>query len=96
MNEIKFLQQANAVENFNGYIWHTTGSGKTLTSFKTAQILTGLSEVHKVVFVVDRKDLDYQTSKEFNGFAKGCVDSTDNTNLLVNQFTDAPVAARQN
>jgi type I restriction enzyme R subunit len=80
-------------ENFNGYIWHTTGSGKTLTSFKTAQILTGLSEVHKVVFVVDRKDLDYQTSKEFNGFAKGCVDSTDNTNLLVNQFTDAPVAA---
>ena len=83
------------VENFNGYIWHTTGSGKTLTSFKTAQILTGLSEVHKVVFVVDRKDLDYQTSKEFNGFAKGCVDSTDNTNLLVNQFTDAPVAANK-
>lgn len=82
-------------ENSNGYIWHTTGSGKTLTSFKTAQILTGLSEVHKVVFVVDRKDLDYQTSKEFNGFAKGCVDSTDNTNLLVNQFTDAPVAANK-
>ncbi|WP_435235279.1 type I restriction endonuclease subunit R [Psychromonas sp. PT13] len=82
-------------ENSNGYIWHTTGSGKTLTSFKTAQILTGLSEVHKVVFVVDRKDLDYQTSKEFNSFAKGCVDSTDNTNLLVNQFTDAPVAANK-
>ena len=90
-NEIAATGQR--VENFNGYIWHTTGSGKTLTSFKTAQILTGLSEVHKVVFVVDRKDLDYQTSKEFNGFAKGCVDSTDNTNLLVNQFTDAPVAA---
>jgi type I restriction enzyme R subunit len=83
------------VENFNGYIWHTTGSGKTLTSFKAAQILTGLSEVHKVVFVVDRKDLDYQTSKEFNSFAKGCVDSTDNTKLLVNQFTDAPVAANK-
>ncbi|WP_354624256.1 HsdR family type I site-specific deoxyribonuclease [Psychromonas sp. MME2] len=83
------------VENFNGYIWHTTGSGKTLTSFKTAQILTGLSEVHKVVFVVDRKDLDYQTSKEFNSFAKGCVDSTDNTNLLVNQFTDAPIAVNK-
>ena len=90
-NEIAATGQRT--ENFNGYIWHTTGSGKTLTSFKTAQILTGLSEVHKVVFVVDRKDLDYQTSKEFNGFAKGCVDSTDNTNLLVNQFTDAPVAA---
>ena len=86
-NEIALSGQR--VENFNGYIWHTTGSGKTLTSFKTAQILTGLSEVHKVVFVVDRKDLDYQTSKEFNSFAKGCVDSTDNTNLLVNQFTDA-------
>ena len=90
-NEIAATGQRT--ENFNGYIWHTTGSGKTLTSFKTAQILTGLAEVHKVVFVVDRKDLDYQTSKEFNGFAKGCVDSTDNTNLLVNQFTDAPVAA---
>jgi type I restriction enzyme R subunit len=90
-NEIATTGQRT--ENFNGYIWHTTGSGKTLTSFKTAQILTELSEVHKVVFVVDRKDLDYQTSKEFNGFAKGCVDSTDNTNLLVNQFTDAPVAA---
>ena len=76
----------------NGYIWHATGSGKTLTSFKTAQILTQLSDVHKVVFVVDRKDLDYQTSKEFNAFAKGCVDSTSNTNLLVSQFTDAPVA----
>jgi type I restriction enzyme, R subunit len=92
-NEIAATEQR--VENFNGYIWHTTGSGKTLTSFKTAQILTGLSEVHKVVFVVDRKDLDYQTSKEFNGFAKGCVDSTDNTNLLVNQFTDAPVSANK-
>lgn len=82
-------------ENSNGYIWHTTGSGKTLTSFKTAQILTGLTEVHKVVFVVDRKDLDYQTSKEFNSFAKGCVDSTNNTNLLVNQFTDAPITANK-
>ncbi len=75
----------------NGYIWHTTGSGKTLTSFKTAQILTGLKEVHKVVFVVDRKDLDYQTSKEFNSFSKGCVDSTSKTNVLVNQFTDTVV-----
>ena len=84
---------AQSIDKMNGYIWHTTGSGKTLTSFKTAQLLTGDSQVHKVVFVVDRKDLDYQTSKEFNGFSKGCVDSTDNTKLLVDQFTDAPVAA---
>lgn len=72
----------------NGYIWHTTGSGKTLTSFKTAQILTQLSEVHKVVFVVDRKDLDFQTIKEFNSFSNGSVDGTDNTNKLVTQFCD--------
>ncbi|PMM87095.1 deoxyribonuclease HsdR [Vibrio breoganii] len=70
----------------NGYIWHTTGSGKTLTSFKTAQLLTQLDEVDKVLFVVDRKDLDYQTAKEFNAFLKGCVDSTDNTKSLLNQF----------
>lgn len=80
-------------DKLNGYVWHTTGSGKTLTSFKTAQLLTGDRQIHKVVFVVDRKDLDYQTSKEFNGFAKGCVDSTDNTKLLVDQFTNAPIAA---
>lgn len=72
----------------NGYIWHTTGSGKTLTSFKAAQIMTGLSDVHKVVFCVDRKDLDYQTIKEFNGFSKGSVDSTNNTKKLVSQFAD--------
>lgn len=71
-----------------GYIWHTTGSGKTLTSFKTAQILTNLPQVHKVVFVVDRKDLDYQTVKEFNSFSKGSIDSTDNTHTLVNQLAD--------
>lgn len=80
---------------WNGYIWHTTGSGKTLTSFKTAQLLTALPEVHKVVFVVDRKDLDYQTAKEFNAFSKGCVDSTDHTKLLVDQLTDAPIAAEK-
>ena len=72
----------------NGYIWHTTGSGKTLTSFKAAQIMTGLPDVHKVVFCVDRKDLDYQTIKEFNGFSKGSVDSTNNTKKLVEQFVD--------
>lgn len=69
-----------------GYIWHTTGSGKTLTSFKTAQILTNLPIVHKVVFVVDRKDLDYQTTKEFNSFSKGSIDGTSNTNTLVKQL----------
>lgn len=72
----------------NGYIWHTTGSGKTLTSFKAAQILTGFSKVTKVVFVVDRADLDYQTTKEFNHFAKGSVDGTNNTRELVKQFGD--------
>ena len=70
----------------NGYIWHTTGSGKTLTSFKASQILMNLPQVHKVVFVVDRKDLDYQTTKEFNSFSDGCIDGTDNTNNLVKQF----------
>ena len=73
--------------NKNGYIWHTTGSGKTLTSFKAAQILTQLPQVHKVLFVVDRADLDYQTSKEFNYFSPDCVDSTDNTRQLVEQMT---------
>lgn len=70
----------------NGYIWHTTGSGKTLTSFKAAQILTNLETVHKVVFVVDRKDLDYQTIKEFNSFSEGSIDATNNTKTLVKQF----------
>ncbi len=70
----------------NGYIWHTTGSGKTLTSFKTAQILTNLPKVDKVVFVVDRRDLDYQTSKEFNAFSKNSIDSTTNTKTLVKQM----------
>jgi len=72
----------------NGYIWHTTGSGKTLTSFKASQILTRLPKIKKVVFVVDRKDLDYQTTREFNSFSKGSVDGTDNTRQLVRQFAD--------
>ena len=71
-----------------GYIWHTTGSGKTLTSFKASQILTNLEGVYKVVFVVDRKDLDYQTIKEFNSFSEGSIDATNNTNALVKQFSD--------
>ena len=70
----------------NGFIWHTTGSGKTLTSFKASQILTHMHHVHKVVFVVDRKDLDYQTTKEFNAFSKGSIDGTNNTRMLVQQL----------
>jgi type I restriction enzyme, R subunit len=72
----------------NGYIWHTTGSGKTLTSFKASQLIMNLPEVHKVVFVVDRRDLDYQTNVEFNKFSKGSVDGTNNTASLVKQFGD--------
>lgn len=74
--------------NKNGYVWHTTGSGKTLTSFKASQMLTNLPQIKKVVFVVDRKDLDYQTTKEFNSFSKGSIDGTNNTKALVKQFTD--------
>ena len=74
--------------NENAYIWHTTGSGKTLTSFKASQIIQKMPKVHKVVFVVDRKDLDYQTAKEFNGFCKGSVDETTDTHMLVKQLQD--------
>ena len=72
----------------HGYIWHTTGSGKTLTSFKAAQILTQSQNIHKVLFVVDRKDLDFQTIKEFNSFSEGSVDATSNTKMLVEQLQD--------
>ncbi|MCF8379407.1 MAG: type I restriction endonuclease subunit R [Bacteroidales bacterium] len=72
----------------NGYIWHTTGSGKTLTSFKASQIVMNLPEVQKVVFVVDRKDLDYHTANEFNSFKKGSVDMTDNTRSLIKQLIE--------
>ena len=81
------IQQVSQ-SNENAYIWHTTGSGKTLTSFKASQILVELPQVHKVVFVVDRKDLDYQTMNEFNAFKKDSVDVTDNTQSLVRQLTD--------
>lgn len=74
--------------NDNAYIWHTTGSGKTLTSFKASQIIQRMPKVHKVVFVVDRKDLDYQTAREFNGFCKGSVDETTDTRTLVKQLND--------
>jgi type I restriction enzyme R subunit len=85
---VEALVEAVKNTNKNAYIWHTTGSGKTLTSFKASQILMNLPQVKKVVFVVDRKDLDYQTTKEFNSFSKGSIDGTDNTKALVNQFTD--------
>jgi len=78
--------QGLATQPKNGYIWHTTGSGKTLTSFKASQILMALPQVHKVVFVVDRKDLDNQTIKEFNSFQEGSIDGSDNTQNLVKQF----------
>lgn len=77
-----------STSNDNGYIWHTTGSGKTLTSFKASQVVMDLPGVHKVVFVVDRKDLDYQTMKEFNAFKEDSVDVTNNTSSLVKQLTD--------
>lgn len=84
--EARVRTQVLAENPKNGFIWHTTGSGKTLTSFKTSQILSNIPMVHKVVFVVDRKDLDYQTSVEFNSFSEGSVDGTNNTNALVKQL----------
>jgi type I restriction enzyme R subunit len=75
----------------NGYIWHTTGSGKTLTSFKASQILSKIPAIRKVVFVVDRKDLDYQTNKEYDNFSKGSVSSATNTDDLIRKFNDPKV-----
>jgi len=71
-----------------GYIWHTTGSGKTLTSFKTAQIASALPYIDKVLFVVDRKDLDYQTMKEYDRFQKGAANSNSSTRILQKQLED--------
>ena len=71
-----------------GYIWHTTGSGKTLTSFKTAQLAAGLSYIDKVLFVVDRKDLDYQTIKEYDRFEKGAANGNKSTAVLQRQLED--------
>jgi len=72
-----------------GYVWHTTGSGKTLTSFKTAQLATALPFIDKVLFVVDRKDLDYQTMKEYDRFQKGAANSNTSTRILQKQLEDA-------
>lgn len=71
-----------------GYIWHTTGSGKTLTSFKTAQLACQLPYIDKVLFVVDRKDLDYQTMKEYDRFEKGAANGNTNTAVLQRQLED--------
>lgn len=72
-----------------GYIWHTTGSGKTLTSFKTAQLATALPGIDKVLFVVDRKDLDYQTMREYDRFGKGAANSNGSTAMLAKQLEDS-------
>ncbi len=74
-----------------GYIWHTTGSGKTLTSFKTAQLVSKLPYIDKVLFVVDRKDLDYQTMREYDKFQKGAANSNTSTRILKEQL-EAPSA----
>ena len=92
----KILQRINMAHNnklhgkreAGGYIWHTTGSGKTLTSFKTAQIVSGLEYIDKVLFVVDRKDLDYQTMKEYDRFEQGAANGNTNTSILKRQLED--------
>ncbi len=71
-----------------GYIWHTTGSGKTVTSFKAAQLASKMDEIDKVLFVVDRKDLDYQTMREYDRFAKGAANSNTDTKVLTKQMND--------
>ena len=74
--------------NKGGFIFHTTGSGKTLTSWKCAQLLTQEERIKKVIFLVDRSDLDTQTMQEYNRFEDGCVDATDDTRVLVKQLKD--------
>jgi type I restriction enzyme R subunit len=80
-------KQLGAIEA-GGYVWHTTGSGKTLTSFKTAQLASKLNYIDKVLFVVDRKDLDYQTMKEYDKFQKGAANSNTSTAILKKQLED--------
>ena len=88
---INRIEVANNYKNYGkieggGYIWHTTGSGKTLTSFKTSQLASRLDYIDKVLFVVDRKDLDYQTMKEYNRFDEGAADSNTSTSVLQRQL----------
>ncbi len=84
----KIINLVESNNNKNGYIWHTTGSGKTLTSFKTSQILSTMEGVDKILFVVDRKDLDNQTIKEFKAFSEDSVAETKNTGNLEKQLSD--------
>lgn len=88
INKIQIAQNYKkyGTKEAGGYIWHTTGSGKTLTSFKTAQIASKLENIDKVLFVVDRKDLDYQTMKEYDRFAKGSANSNSSTKVLKEQL----------
>lgn len=83
---VQRIVQCIAEDNGNGYIWHTTGSGKTLTSFKASTLLKENDHIHKCVFVVDRKDLDRQTREEFNKFQEGCVEENTNTAALVRRL----------
>ncbi len=83
---VQHMVQCIDDDNGNGYIWHTTGSGKTLTSFKASTLLKENEHIHKCVFVVDRKDLDRQTREEFNKFQEGCVEENTNTAALVRRL----------
>lgn len=85
---VEALMKRATETNNNGYIWHTTGSGKTLTSFKASQLLADQENIKKVFFLIDRKDLDSQTVEEFNKFEKDCVDTTDSTGTLIKQIED--------
>lgn len=84
----KLVERATETRN-NGYVWHATGSGKTLTSFKLSQILENLEDITKVIFLVDRKDLDAQTLSEFNKFQQDSVDMTNSTKKLIEQLGDS-------
>ena len=83
---VKAIDQCIRENRGNGYIWHTTGSGKTLTSFKASTLLKLNPDIHKCLFVVDRKDLDRQTREEFNRFQEGCVEENTNTAALVRRL----------
>jgi type I restriction enzyme, R subunit len=88
INQIQIAKNTRKVGTIEagGYVWHTTGSGKTLTSFKTARLATELDFIKKVLFVVDRKDLDYQTMKEYDKFEKGAANSNTSTSVLKKQL----------
>ncbi len=86
LEKIKVAQNSKTKNQSKGFIWHTTGSGKTLTSFKSAALAKELESVSKVLFVVDRKDLDYQTMKEYDKFQKDCANSNTSTKILKEQL----------